>query len=180
MDPDDWYLITDIDMIPLARSFFVDWMATHDPGKMYAVDYANTLVQHLQLPICYIMGAGALWQQLVEIRDMADIYGRYQEWEQVARDYQSVHNGRNWTFDQQWLTKQFLTFEHGVVMGYTGLRLERFMVVPDHYQKLRRAMEQQVIRDYHIYACEASSLTERERSEWVLEQLRQLYGPQTT
>ncbi len=76
--PDDVCIISDIDMLPLKRSYFVDNMAKVVNPKALVVfrDHKSCT----RYPMCYLAAKGSVFQDLFQLNRIADIPATITEW----------------------------------------------------------------------------------------------------
>lgn len=98
MYPNDVCIISDIDMMPLSKDYFVKSVVYI--GKEYFVIYRRTLFYSKEKPeyaMCYIAAAGKLFQQLFDLKSVKDIESKVKEWYDL---------GLGWATDQLLLYQQ--------------------------------------------------------------------------
>jgi hypothetical protein len=97
IDTDGAVLISDVDMVPLSRSYF------HDPiervDKRHFVAYRDVLLPDAQIPICYNAAMPRVWAEVFDVRSLEDVRRRLSEWGK-GLVYEGTHGGQGWLTDQ--------------------------------------------------------------------------------
>ena len=95
-------LISDIDMIPMSRDYFVRSVA--DVSQDVFVSYRpETAAGHgnPEIMMCYCAAAPRIWGDIFEISCLSDIRERLIA--VAVPDYDGEHGGKGWTTDQRYL-----------------------------------------------------------------------------
>lgn len=117
--PDEGCLISDIDMIPIDRSYFFDG-ASASPDDALLV-YRDSVPGWQKYPMCYVAAKGAVFNSLFEIDKHANFEEIIRKWEQ---------QGYGWGTDENILYNTLLSWEtrggHVTRLGHSvGPRLDR-------------------------------------------------------
>jgi hypothetical protein len=96
----DAVLVSDIDMLPLSRRYFVRSIRHVDRNDF--VIYRAGVLEHLgQLPICYNAAMPGTWAEVFPgIRDENDIAALLEEWWAGASLRYGIREGMDWATDQ--------------------------------------------------------------------------------
>lgn len=91
-------IISDMDMIPLQKNFFVDTIK--DLSDDTFCIYRDVISEYKQYPMCYCAGSSETWNSLFKIRIIHDLRERITSW-YCKNDYQiSSANSEMWAQDQ--------------------------------------------------------------------------------
>lgn len=112
-------LITDIDILPMNRSYYVD--SIKGVPDNYFVYYRDVLMNDFrQIAICYNIATPSVWKEIMRVGSHVEVLGELQ------RVGKSIHynsqSGQGWTTDQVQL--------FGLVMSWRS-RTRRFMSLRD-------------------------------------------------
>lgn len=146
-------IITDMDMIPMNRSYYIDHIKKYSNDKF--ISYRDVLLHLGEIPICYNVATPKLWGELFHIKDIDDIknviYGFYENIE-----YSGVHGGAGWTTDQKLLYNTVMRWNDktgNLVLLNDNitkfLRMDRIYGVDIHYQSIND-MRSGKYTDYHM------------------------------
>jgi hypothetical protein len=94
-------LISDMDMIPLNRSYYVD-PVQKIPGDHF-VTYRDVCLPYGEIAICYNIAHPNIWKDMIGHDSMESLL---LEWHKNT-GYSGVHGGTGWSTDQQILLKKF-------------------------------------------------------------------------
>ena len=93
--PDDYVIISDIDMIPISKKYF---------GKVLKYIPNNIFLQYFyNHQICYNLAKGSLWKEIFEVDSLNSIISKLKEW---YYEYNGQH-----TTDQQVLAKHLEKYQ---------------------------------------------------------------------
>lgn len=93
---DDVCLISDLDMMPLSKSYFVDAIKDIDDDKF--IIYRPNCLGKDQIPMCYNAAKGKTWSEVFGVTTMQDMIAKLQEWDNQAN---SRYSGKSkWCMDQ--------------------------------------------------------------------------------
>ncbi len=118
--PDDGCLISDIDMLPISRSYFVDWAEDcPDDGLLIYKDGATYWEN--RFPMCYVAGKGSCFISLFGVTNLEEMAALVQDWASL---------GYGWNTDELMLYDIALEWERNggrlVRLGHdVGPRLDR-------------------------------------------------------
>jgi len=113
--PDEISIISDIDMLPIKKSYFVDCVKNISSDKFVVYrDKAYALTgPYDQYPMCYNAGKGKLFQEIFGVRDISDIPRIIREW---------ANKGFGWNTDEKILYASLHAWEkfktHCVRLGH--------------------------------------------------------------
>ncbi|MCP4132633.1 MAG: hypothetical protein GY754_16835 [bacterium] len=146
-------LITDMDMIPMNRSYYLDSIKDISTDKF--VSYRDVLLHERQLPVCYNVAHSYLWAEIFDIKTMTDLVKTLQtEYGQI--EYSDIHGGKGWSADQIFLYKKAVLWhkQSGNLMilndDKTGFnRLDRCMNI-ELTPELKFLIRHGCFSDYHM------------------------------
>lgn len=119
-------LITDMDMLPMNRSYYVDNIAQIPDSKF--IYFRDVLLDDQQIAICYNIATPTTWRQVSNISTLEGITSRLLErYSQIS--YDGIHGGYGWATDQLDLYKNLMTW---------GLESNHFISLQDHTSGFRR------------------------------------------
>lgn len=147
-------IITDMDMIPLNKSFYVD--PIKDIDDTYFVVYGaeghgiNTN-KPSQIWICYNVATPNTWKQMFGNDNYVDIIKKWYS----ETNYNGGHGASGWFSDQEQLTKYFNNYKgNKVIIPKSKLnfnRLDRGQTEPyKNLEKLKSDIQSGVYSDYHV------------------------------
>ena len=100
IDTDKGVLITDIDMIPMNRTYYTEHIKKYDTDKF--ICYRDVLLDLEELPMCYNVAVPSVWGEIFNIHNIDDIRniicGIYSQ-----INYDGNYGGSGWTTDQKLL-----------------------------------------------------------------------------
>jgi len=144
-------LITDIDMIPLNKSYYVDSIS--DIDDTYFVAYRNNLYP-AEIPMCYNVALPSVWAALFAITD--DIRNILTNWYKTIV-YEGGHNKSGWSFDQAMLVKYYNMYTGPKKllndMCTNFKRLDRDLIISllDTYDStIIEIISKKIFSDYHL------------------------------
>jgi hypothetical protein len=134
-------LITDMDMIPLNRSYYEDPIKNIDPSAFVA--YRNVLLPH-EIPICYNIALPNTWKKVFETDTLESWY--------TEVNYDGNHGGQGWSSDQLKLIQRY--------NEYSGLkyilddtirmkRLDRSDILSKNKDEIQKNVINRKYSDYH-------------------------------
>ncbi|MFN2628002.1 MAG: hypothetical protein ABR569_05110 [Gaiellaceae bacterium] len=121
LDTDGAVLISDIDLYPLKRSYFVDPIALLDAS--YFVTYRDTRLDRNEVNITFNAAAPATWAEIFDVRDIDQARRRLQEWA-GRTDYDGRRGWAGWYTDQEILYERLHSWP---------ARAERLWTLDDDY-----------------------------------------------
>ena len=107
-------IISDIDMLPLSKKYFIDDISEYDIDKLYVLSSDNAeCLRNKEYPMCYNVGSTALFREILELPD---------SWTSFATDLNNQNLG--WSTDQLFLFDKINKFKsvnpHKVVLESRG------------------------------------------------------------
>ena len=114
IDSNNGVIITDIDMIPMNKEYYHDTIKTID-NNMF-ITFRDVLVSRNEFPICYNIATPNIWKELFDIKELKDIEIRLKEL-YFDIDYDSKHGGIGWSFDQKYLFKIIIDYDHLMILN---------------------------------------------------------------
>jgi hypothetical protein len=114
-------LISDVDMAPLNRSYYVKALAPHLEEAF--VSLRSVLVRSRQLAICYTAATPKTWRELFPVTTEYAVRATLRRW-YAAIEYSGDHGGAGWSEDQRLLFRAATAYQHHVVLpdAVTGFR----------------------------------------------------------
>ena len=101
LSDDGAVIISDMDMIPLQKDFFVKTLENNTEDQF--VSYREPIDN--QIIMCYVAAIPSVWSKLFEINSLEDVYKRFEQWSQ-ENPADGFHGGQGWCSDQEILFKQ--------------------------------------------------------------------------
>lgn len=113
-------VISDMDMIPLQREYFVEGFAKFREDQFVSLRGIDE--QEQQIYMCYCGAVPSTWSDMFNIKTLEDVYSRMNEWKQQMPLQVQNHGESGWCFDQQ------KVYEH--VQGWQLQSPERVGLIP--------------------------------------------------
>ena len=113
-------VISDMDMIPLQREYFMDGFAKFHKDQFVSLRGMDE--QERQIYMCYCGATPKVWSEMFQIKTLEDITTRMNEWKQQMPYQVQKHAEPGWCFDQQKL------YEH--VQGWLIQSPDRIGLIP--------------------------------------------------
>ena len=107
---DGGIMITDIDMIPMNRDYYIDSISDVDDSMFFC--YRD--VMHLdccQIPMCYNIATADTWSKVFHIKNLEDIEQRLNIVDYKI-NYEERHGGLGWSTDQEHLFLSINKYEN--------------------------------------------------------------------
>jgi hypothetical protein len=153
-------LITDIDMIPMNRKYYIDNIKNIENNKF--IYYRDVLMKdEKQFAICYNIATQKTWSDIFNIRNLEDVLDKlkslkHPKWDSGTKLlYNSKELWMNWSVDQRLLydkvmnwnnkTKCFINF-NDTQTGYFRLDRANIQLTRDIIQKIKN----KEYSDYHM------------------------------
>lgn len=90
-------LITDMDMLPMNRKYYVDNIL-HIPDNKF-IYYRDVLLDVKEIAMCYNIATPKVWSDIFNINDINDINNQlHRTYSQI--NYDGLHGGSGWNIDQ--------------------------------------------------------------------------------
>tara|TARA_B100000282_G_scaffold284651_1_gene249416 strand:+ start:751 stop:1482 length:732 start_codon:yes stop_codon:yes gene_type:complete len=104
--PDDVCLISDIDNMPLSKSYFLENII--DVKDNNFVIFRPSAASENMISIMWNAALGSTWSEIFQVKDRRDIEERIRKW------YPGKYKvgGKNWYFDQIILKEYLINFKH--------------------------------------------------------------------
>ena len=100
LDYKNGILITDMDMIPMNRTYYIDNITKYDNNKF--INFRNIFPSGNQLVICYNVAINKTWSNIFNIKILDDIKNRIKiVYSNI--NYVNKHGGNGWSTDQIYL-----------------------------------------------------------------------------
>jgi hypothetical protein len=145
---DEGVLITDMDMLPMNRSYYVD--SIKDASSDTFVVYRDVCLPG-EISMCYNIAHPSIWKSMFGTESIETILRRWYE----NSNYSGEHGGAGWGTDQVILVKKFNEWTGSKLILNDTLtkfaRLDRFNNVElfRDRQKLFNLIRQNAFADYH-------------------------------
>jgi len=102
--PDKTVMISDIDIVPISRPFFVD-----NIKSMESSAFVNYRRYNGQLNICYNVALSSTWSRIFGIKTIEDVIKQLED--NYNKNYDSNKNCPGWFSDQEILTSKITEYE---------------------------------------------------------------------
>jgi len=147
IERDEGVLITDMDMLPMNRSYYAD--SIKDISNDTFVTYRNVCLP-TEIAMCYNIATPKVWQGVFGDSTTESIL---QSW-YMTTVYDGNHGGKGWGTDQQILLKKFNTWNGPKVTLNDSItkfhRLDRIHSYPfSNRDELKRKIQSGIYIDYH-------------------------------
>jgi len=156
-------LITDMDMLPLNRTYYVNSIAKH-PDEAFIV-YRDVCLPE-EICICYNVAHPKTWLSMFGDKPTSDLLA---EWYSTS-NYDGNHGGQGWGTDQQILVKQFRSWTGRKII--LNDRLTNFQRLcrsePSVFQnkdKLKQKIQEGFFADYH---CLRPYSQHKTMNDWIV------------
>jgi hypothetical protein len=170
---DEGVLITDMDMIPLSRSYYVD---TIRPAPTDAFVVYRDVCLPAEISMCYNAAHPATW---TSVFGSAPTETLLREW-YGGTGYDGVHGGRGWNTDQLILVRELRRWSGQTLVhsdAQTKFRRLCRSFPPETWttqrSQLRRLIRSGVFADYH---CLRPYPDHKEVNDWVVSCLQEFVG----
>jgi hypothetical protein len=151
-------VISDIDMLPLSKNYFINQVEEFDDNKFYVMSADNgECINNRELPMCYNIGSSLKFN---------DILNMNCTWEEFANQLHNMNEG--WSTDQKFLFKkieeyinkeEIVLMSRGWTFGPANYRIDRllwkydpYLVSNDYY------VDAHLLRPYSQYKEEVDKL----------------------
>jgi hypothetical protein len=156
LDTDGAVIVSDVDMVPLNRSYF-----HASPARVRRTDflaYRDALLWSDEIPICYNAAVPSTWATVFDVENVDDVRTRLREWAEGLH-YDGVRGGQGWDTDQIVLHRTLVERgrRHRDVWilddRYSGYhRLNTSALGPNGPEHLvRTAVERGAYSDFHFF-----------------------------
>jgi len=110
--PDKNILITDLDIFPIKKSYFIEPIENMDEDKFIA--YTDRSLKQNMINVCYNVAKGITWANIFNIKTEQDIINRLDEW--YNEEYTGKKNCPGWYTDQEKLYEYVLKYNEDKVI----------------------------------------------------------------
>ena len=164
--PDKNILITDLDIFPIQKSYFIEPIKDIDDDKF--VVYSDRSLKQNMINVCYNVAKGKTWSKIFNINSEKDIINKLNEW--YNPEYTGKKNCKGWYTDQEKLYEYVTKLDDDVIyfkdedIGYNRLnnRQVNKVYIVNNFEEICNN-----INDYNdIHAIKPYSKT-----KWYLTQL---------
>lgn len=121
--PDEICLISDLDMMPMSKPYFFDFIENIDDDKF--VIYRPNVCGRNQIAMCYNAAKGSIWGRVFGVDTVEDIILKLQDW--------NTPEGNNWCMDQLLLRKYISKYQKNNANKVVELKPD------DKYHRLDRS-----------------------------------------
>lgn len=155
--PNEFCIISDMDMIPLQRNFFVDNLAPiRSDGFVIFNDVGKYVQGYPEYLMCYVAGMGKTFGEIFNIFSVDEIYPRLKEWYTLTQ---------GWTSDQRILYNAVNSWDQTriIKLGYDEpRRVDRlyWQYYPELLKKRNYYVDSHLLRPYGAYKKEIDALLE--------------------
>lgn len=146
-------LITDMDMVPMNKKYYVDSITQHSSDKF--ICYRHILQDKQQLPICYNIAIPKVWKEIFNIHNINDIV-KFLQYEYSTIEYDGNPGKAGWSTDQRLLYREVMKWNsktnnfialHDWVIGLSRLNRVNNIVFND---ELVNKIKKGAFSDYHM------------------------------
>lgn len=155
VDTDDAVVISDVDLYPLRRSYFVDPLEQLD--ARFFVSYRDVRLEQRELPIAFNAATPKTWGDVFDVSSVTEVRARLAEWT-AGLDY---HGGRAWP---GWYRDQQILYE--TLTGWDEAPT-RWWAMDDDYTRYNRLDRLHVERDGGLGPARKRGLREQAYSDYV-------------
>ena len=155
LETDRAVVISDVDLYPLRRSYFVDPLKRLD--DRFFVSYRDVRLERKQLPIAFNAATPKTWSDLFGVSTEGDVRARLAAWTEGLE----YHGGRAWP---GWYRDQEILYE--TVLGWPEAA-DRWWAMDDDYTRYRRLDRLVVEREGGLIAARREDLREQAYSDYV-------------
>lgn len=148
-------IISDVDLYPLRRSYFVDPIASVD--RRFFVSYRDVRLEWGQVAIAFNAAVPETWSELFEVSSLEDVRARLREWADGV-EYDGRRAWPGWFTDQETLYR--------VLTSWTQ-RSERWWAMDDDYTRYRRLDKLELEHEDGLEAHRREGLLKQEYSDYV-------------
>lgn len=166
-------LITDMDMFPMNRSYYVDSIRSISDSTF--VVYRDVCLPS-EISMCYNIALPETWRYVFGTRATPELL---QEW-YTDSGYDGTHGGKGWSTDQQILVKAFNSWNGPKVVLNDSItkfaRLDRAItaeIMEKNRHRIRSLILQGYFADYH---CMRPYSEFRELNDWIVSCLQETQG----
>ena len=155
VETEDAVVISDVDLYPLRRSYFVDPLRKLD--YCFFVSYRDVRLERRELPIAFNAAIPKTWADLFGVATLDDVRAQLAEW----TDGLEYHGGRAWA---GWYRDQQILYE-----TLTGWREApaRWWAMDDDYTRYNRLDRLQVEREGGLEPARRRALLAQAYSDYV-------------
>jgi hypothetical protein len=163
-------LITDMDMFPLNRRYYVDSIRNISDDAF--VVYRDVCLPN-EISMCYNVALPSTWTSIFGTKPSNELL---EEW-YLPSGYDGKHGGRGWSTDQQILVQAFRSWEgNKVILNDTNTsfaRLDR-NIPNDAWEKQRFKIRTLILRGFFAdYHCLRPYTEFRETNDWIVSCLKE-------
>lgn len=101
-------LITDLDIIPVSKKYFIDSIEKIDDNVF--VSYSDRYLSQNMLAICYNIANSEIWKKIFKITSISDVISLLKEWYN-ENNYTGEKNGDGWFTDQKKLFSYIMEYK---------------------------------------------------------------------
>lgn len=157
--PNEVCIISDMDMIPLQRDFFINNLAPHGYDKFVIFNDAGRYIQESpEYLMCYVAGLGRTFAEIFGISNVLEIPDRIKQWNTLSL---------GWTSDQRILYQAVNNWKDYstriVKLGYSEPnRIDRayWFYYKDLVRRKNYYVDSHMLRPYSTYKKEIDALVE--------------------
>ena len=100
-------LITDMDIIPVLKTHFID--SVQDLSENAFIAYTDRYIKQKMLAICYNVANSNTWKKIFSINNINDITNLLKNWYDI--NYEGIKNTKGWFLDQQKLYENVIKYK---------------------------------------------------------------------
>ena len=148
IERDEGVLITDMDMLPMNRSYYVD--SIQNISNDTFVTYRDVCLP-TEIAMCYNIATPTIWRKVFGESSTESLL---QSWH-ASTVYDGNHGGKGWGTDQQILLKKFNSWSGPKVTLNDSItkfnRLDRYAHIFNDKKKLEHLVKSSYYSDYHCW-----------------------------
>ena len=150
-------LITDVDILPISRSYFIDSIKDYDNNKF--ITFTNRYDKRKQYAICYNIANSSVWKEIFNINSIDDIKNKLIEWYNIK--YIGKKNTDGWFTDQNKLYHTLENWENKksklIILKDTDLDFKRIdkrsknvKYLKDNFETVKDDIANEKYTDLHL------------------------------
>jgi len=144
-------LITDIDIIPISKKYFIESIEIYDNNKF--ITYTDRYVKQNMYAICYNVANSNIWKEIFKVYNQEDVKNKIIEW--YNSHYSGTKNCIGWFTDQIKLYEYLHNYNNLVILKDNKLgfkRLDKRQRDIDFINKNSNNLEKfcEIYSDFHI------------------------------
>jgi hypothetical protein len=149
-------LITDCDILPVSKKYFIDSILSYDNDKF--ISYRDAYIKQNMIAICYNVANSKVWSSIFDINSIDDIKNKLIEWYNPL--YDGTKNCPGWFTDQEklfnyidkWDNKSIdLIMLNDKELSFNRLDKRDTQYILDNKELILEKINNNEYTDFHIY-----------------------------